>query len=93
MWIDAVTINAIAYKIAKAYKDGKLKEKAGLMNILDTTSKNLCKTKNGKRYSANTKGFYDVLLKMGGPRLCDFVAQNLDGPHVHSAMVWRNEHA
>ena len=30
---------------------------------------------------------------MGGPRLCDFVAQNLDCPHVHSAVVWRNEHA
>ena len=42
-------INAIAYNIAKAYKERKLKEKAGLMNILDTTSKNLCKKKNGKR--------------------------------------------
>ena len=86
-------INAIAYNIAKAYKDGKLKEKARLMNILYTMSKNLCKKKNGKRYSATTKDFYEVLLTMGVPRLCDFVAQNLDGPHVHSAMVWRNEHA
>lgn len=42
-------INAIAYNIAKAYKEGKLKEKAGLMNILGTMSKNLCKKKNGKR--------------------------------------------
>lgn len=63
------------------------------MNILDTASKNLRKKKNGKRYSATTKDSYEVFLKMGGPRLCDFVAQNLDGPHVHSAMVWRNEHA
>ena len=86
-------INAIAYNIAKAYKDGKLKEKAGLMNILDTMSKNLCKKNNEKRYSATTKDFYEVLLTMGGPRLCDFIAQNLDGPHVHSATVWRNEHA
>ena len=30
---------------------------------------------------------------MGGIRLCDFVSQNLDGPHVHSAMVWRNNNA
>lgn len=63
------------------------------MNILDTMSKNLCKKKNGKRYSATTKDFYEVLLTMGEPRLCDFVDQNLDGLHVHSAMVWRNEHA
>ena len=30
---------------------------------------------------------------MGGPRMCDFVFHNLDGPHVHSAMVWRNDSA
>ena len=69
--------NAIAHNIAKAYKDGKLKETGGLMNILDTMSKNLCKKKNGKRYSATTKDFYEVLLTMGGPRLCDFVAKIL----------------
>ena len=44
-------INAIAHNIAKAYKDGTLQQKAELMNILDTMSK------NGKRYSATTKDF------------------------------------
>lgn len=73
---------AIAFNIVRAHKEGKLKEKAGLMNILNTISKNLCKKKKGKRYSATTKDFYEVLLTMEGPRLC-----------VHSAMVWRNEHA
>lgn len=86
-------ISAIGYNITKAYKEGKLKEKAGLVNILDTISQNLCKKKKGKRYSATSKDFYEVLLTMGGPRLCDFVSQNLDGPHVHSAMVWRNDNA
>ena len=86
-------ISAIAFSIVRAHKEGKLKEKAGLMNIVDTISKNLCKKKKGKRYSVMTKDFYKVLLTMGGPRLCDLVSQNLDGPHVHSAMVWRNEHA
>ena len=61
------------------------------MNNLDTISQNLCKKKKWKRYSATSKDFYEVLLMMGGPRLCDFVSQNLDGPHVHSAMVWRND--
>ena len=86
-------ISAIGYNITKAYKEGKLKEKAGLVKILDTISQNLCKKKKGKRYSATSKDFYEVLLTMGGPRLYDFVSQNLDGPHVHSAMVWRNDNA
>ena len=50
-------ISAIGYNIAKAYKEGKLKDKAGLVNILDTISQNLCKKKKGKRYSANSKDF------------------------------------
>ena len=85
-------INAIGYNIAKAYKEGKLKEKTGLINILNSISQNLCKKKKGKRYSATTTEFYEVLLTMGGPRLCDFVSRNLDGPHVHSAAVYRKEH-
>ena len=40
-----------------------------------------------------TKEFYKVLLTMGGPCLCDFVSRNLDGPHVHSALVWRNQNS
>ena len=75
------------------YKEGKLKEKAGLVNILDTISQNLCKKKKGKRYRATSKDFYEVLLTLGGPRLCDFLSQNLDGPHLHSEMVWRNDNA
>lgn len=75
-----------AFSIAKALKEGKLKEKAGLMNNLDMIKKNLCKKKKRKRYSATTKDFYEVFLMMGGPRLCDVVSQNPDGPHVHSAI-------
>lgn len=81
-------IKAIGYNIAKAYNGGLLKEKSGLMDILKTVSQNLCRKKKGKRYSAMTKDFFEVLLTIGRPRLCDFVAHNLDGPHVHSAMVW-----
>lgn len=55
-------ISAIAFNIVRAHKEGRLKEKAGLMNIVDTISKNLCKKKKGKRYSATTKDFYEVLL-------------------------------
>lgn len=86
-------ISAIGYNIAKAYKEGKLKEKAGLVDILDSISQNLCKKEKGKSYSATSKDFYEVLLTMGGPRLCDFVSQNLDGPYIHSAIVWRNDNA
>ena len=84
-------IKAISYNVAKAFDEGKLKEKQGLVDILSTISRNLRKKKEGKRYSSSTKDFYEVLLTMGGPRLCDFVAQNLDGPHIHSTMVWRKE--
>lgn len=84
-------IKAISYNIAKAYDEGKLKDKTGLIDILGTISNNLRRKKKGKRYSNSTKDFYEVLLTMGGPRLCDFVSKNLDGPHVHSAIVWRKE--
>ena len=47
----------VTYNIAKAYKDGKLEDKAGLKNILDTMAKNLYKKKKGKRYSVTTKDF------------------------------------
>ena len=84
-------VKAIGYNIAKAYEGGLLKEKSGLLDILSTVSQNLTKKAKGKRYSATTKDFYEVLLTIGGPRLCQFVAHNLDGPHVHSAMVWRKK--
>ena len=41
-------ISAIGDNIVKAYKEGRLKEKAGLVNILDTISQNLCTKKIGK---------------------------------------------
>ena len=46
-----------------------------------------------KKIQRYFKRLLEVLLTMGGIRLCDFVSQNLDGPHVHSAMVWRNNNA
>ncbi|KAJ7322051.1 hypothetical protein OS493_033214 [Desmophyllum pertusum] len=84
-------VPAIGYNISKAFKAGHLKDKAGLLGILKTISQNLSRKKKGKRYSATTKDFYEVLLTIGGPRLCEFMSHNLDGPHIHSTMVWRNK--
>lgn len=83
-------VNAIGFNLRKAYEDGKLKDKAGLVSILQTVSNNLCKKKQGKRFSATSKDFYEVLLTLGGPRLCSFVSSNLNGPHIHTALDWRS---
>lgn len=71
-------MKAIGYNITKAYEEGKLKDKPGLLSLLQTVSQNLCRKKKGKRYNATSKDFYEVLLTLGGPRLCDFVSSNLD---------------
>ena len=57
---------------------------------MTTISKNLYVKKQGKRYKASTKLFFEIVLIWGGPRLATFVASNVFGPEIHSLYRWRN---
>ena len=72
-------IRAIGYNISKAFDEGLLKEKTGLLlDLLNTILQNLSRKKKEKRYSASTKGIFEVLFTMGGARLCELVSENLE---------------
>ena len=82
-------VKGIGYKIEKAYDEGKLKDKASLVSILQTVSQNLTRSKKGKWYNVTYQEFFEVILTLGGPRLCNFISVNLDGPHLYTVMEWR----
>ena len=84
------SMKAICHNLEKASEQGLFKEKTVLMDFLTTISKNLHVKKQGKRYKASTKLFFEVVLIWGGPRLATFVATNLFGPEIHSVYRWRN---
>lgn len=84
------SMKAICHNLEKASEQGLFREKTVLMDFLTTISKNLHVKKQGKRYKASTKLFFEVVLIWGGPRLATFVATNLFGPEIHSLYRWRN---
>ena len=70
-----------------------LKDRTVLTYMLASVGRNLHVEKNGKRYKASMKMFYEVLLLWGGPRLANFVALNLAGPEIHSIFQWRKNNS
>ena len=84
------SMKAICHNLEKASEQGLFKDRTVLMDFLTTISKNLHVKKQGKRYKASTKLFFEVVLIWGGPRLATFVATNLFGPEIHSLYRWRN---
>ena len=69
------SMKAICHNLEKASEQGLFKAKTVLRDFLTTISKNLHVKKQGKRYKASTKFFFEVVLIWGGPRLATFVAQ------------------
>ena len=84
------SMKAICHNLEKASEQGLFNDKTVLRDFLTTISKNLHVKKQGKRYKASTKLFFEVVLIWGGPRLATFVASNLFGPEIHSLYRWRN---
>ena len=83
-------MKAICHQLTKAEEKGLLKEKRILMDTLETVSKNFnVKGKTGQRYKKSVKKFYESLLIMGGPRICNFVAISLEGPSSDAIYKWR----
>ena len=85
------SLNEIGYRFQEASAQGLLKEKVTLLDIVSTVSQNLNRKSTGKRYDTSTADFYEVLLSLGGPRLCTFVAMNIEGPHVNTVQEWRRQ--
>lgn len=85
----------VCHLLNRVADEGLLKDKGVFMDVtmlMDATSgSNLLKTKNGKRYTNSVKEFYEVLMYWGGPRVAAFVAQNMDGPEIHSMYCWRKQ--
>ena len=82
-------MKAICHQLTKADEKGLLKEKRVLMDTLETVSKNFyVKGKTGQRYKRSVKQFYESLLIMDGPRECNFVAINLEGPISDAIYKW-----
>ncbi|KAJ7387394.1 hypothetical protein OS493_004388 [Desmophyllum pertusum] len=79
-------IKAISYNIAKAYDEGKLKDKTGLIDILGTISNNLRRKKKGKSQTANRFTHNEVLhqwLVLGD--LCKAILEPALGPGIGHA--------
>ena len=81
------SMKAICHNLEKASEQGLFNDKTVLRDFLTTISKNLHVKKQGKRYKASAKLFFEVVLIWGGPRLATFVASNLFGPEIHSLSI------
>jgi hypothetical protein len=84
-------MKGIAHKLQMAAEQGLFKDQGTLFDLLDTVSRNLHVKKQGRRYKASVEQFMEVILIWGGPRLADFVSQNLLGPHLHTIYKWRQQ--
>ena len=93
------SMKAICHNLEKASEQGLFNDKTVLRDFLTTISKNLHVKKQGKRYKASTKLFFEVVLIWGGPRLATFVASNLlvlrythfIGGAIVTALHWKVE--
>ena len=73
-------MRAICHQLTKAYDLKYFKNKDVLLSSLSTIAKNFhAKGKQGHRYQDPVKKFYESLLITGGPKICTFLAQKLNG--------------
>ncbi len=86
------SFSSIATKVQRKMKDGSVKGKEGIMSILKTICKNVPKEKKGRRYKGLGGDAFselmEVTLKLVGPRVCVFNADNLHGPHIDQVKRW-----
>lgn len=82
----------VGVKLVQAHRSGFLKDKTIFKDCLKSAANNFfVKGKQGKRYKGSLMDFYLGCLLMGGPRLADFVAANLFGPHIDTILKVRSE--
>ena len=82
-------LKAISYKLKKAGQQGMFSDKEVLRDMLKCVAHTFhVKAAQGKRYKASVQQFFEVVLIWGGPRLANFVAQNLFEPEAVSMYRW-----
>ena len=88
------SFSGIANKVTRAVDNGLVKGKEGVVNILKTICQNIPKQKKGHRYKNVENNTFaemmEVTLILGGPRVCSFVADNLEGPHIDQIKRWHS---
>ena len=73
-------LNALLHRIGRAKESGtELDIPLSKQLIVDCARNMQCKPR-GHRFTANTRGFWEVIRIYGGPRLYNFLVQNLGGP-------------
>ena len=87
----------VACRLIKTIKKGDIKGKESVINVMKVIAKNLPRNKKGHRYiSVDDTDYSDIfegILILGGPRVLEFVADNLDGPNVDTVKIgWKKDH-
>ena len=83
-------MKAICHQLVLAESNGSLADKKVLVDTLETVANNFhVQGAKGKRYKQSVRNFYESLLIMGGPKLCNFVSINLGGPSTDAVYKWR----
>ena len=86
------SFSSIATKVERTIKNCSAKGKEVILSILKTICENIPKKKKGRRH-IGTEGdafseLMEVTLILGGPRVCVFVADDLQGPHIDQVKRW-----
>ena len=71
---------AIIENLNRAYEKGCLSPTSNTLTFIKDITANLSKSSKGKRYGTFSKGLYETLRIIGGPRSACLLAQHLVGP-------------
>ena len=83
-------LKAICYNLPKADQQGLLNDRTVFIDTIETVARNFqARSPRGRRYNASVQQFYEALLILGGPEVCNFVSLNLQGPNIHTVYHWR----
>ena len=74
---------------------GDVKGREGIMSILKTICKNIPKKSQGHRFR-DVDGYFfaqmmEVTSTLGGPKVCAFVSDNLNDPHIDTIKRWHSK--
>ena len=82
-------LKAICYNLPKADQQGLLNDRTVFIDTIETVARNFqARSPRGRRYNASVQQFYEALLILGGPKVCNFVSLNLQGPNIHTVYHW-----
>ena len=75
-------IRRFCNNVIEAHRLGKFGGKSALWDFLQDIAQNLVRTRQGKRFKETSKAIFEIVKMWGGPRLHEFLGQNLSGPSM-----------